>query len=102
MEVAVHHSGDVRGVGHDGQHLGKVEAGQTHGDVLKGFSAVVGINLHTHAVVGAQLHVGRQALVVAEEDVVALVNLKFLISEHGVDAAEREAHAVMLHLRSES
>ena len=102
VEVAVHHARHLRSIRNDGEHLGKVELRQADCDVLLCFGAVVAEHLHTHAVVCQQLHVSRYALVVGEEHIVALVHLELLVAEHRVDAAERHAHTVLLHIGFQS
>ena len=87
MKVAVENARNVRCVRYYGKHLLQVEACQSYSNVLQCLSAVVGVYTHRHTVVGTQSHVGREALIIGKEHIVVLVNLEFLISQHGVDAA---------------
>ena len=87
---------------HDVLYLQLVERER---EVLQGIGvAVVRIHLNVNAVVAPHSQLRRDALVVAQEDVVVLVDIEFLISYNRVVGEQPHPDAVVLHLghRSET
>ena len=98
VEVAVEHPRDVRGIRDDGEDLSDVKVMERGRDILQGVSVtVVGIDLHTRAVLSGEFHVCTHALVCAEVDIVAVVDGKLLISEYRVVAIDMQADPFVLH-----
>ena len=71
---------------------------EREGDVLQGFEIiVVGVDLHTSAIVSTQHHVCRYAHILGEEDVVIVIDGEVLIADDLLLLGERETNAFLFH-----
>ena len=98
VEVAIE---DARHVWRERNHcqdFSKVELMERDGYILQRVGVlIIGIDLHTHAIGRPEAHVGADASVVAQVNVVAVVHGKALVAQHRVVAIEVQADAVLLH-----
>ena len=100
VQVAVEHTANIGRIGNDGEHALQVEVVERGCDVLlRLFVLVVGVDLHTCAVIGFQHQVGRHAVVATQEHVVIVVHRELPIAQHGVFSVGAEHQAVALHRR---
>ena len=102
VEVAVEHARDVRSVGDDIEDLSDVKVMERGGDILQRVGvAVVGIDLHTRAILSRELHVCTHAPISAEVDIVAVVDGKLFVAEDRVIAEDMHVDTFVLHLGHE-
>ena len=101
--VAVERARDLGREGQHRQHLVQFKLVHGEGDVLQHRCvSVVGVELHTRSVAGAQDHLGRNATVLSQIDIVVLVHVKRLVAENRRRRGDVEFHAVALHGRAQS
>ena len=99
MEVAVHDTRYVRGIGHHREHLRQIKAVKAGSDVLLGFLIlVIGIDLEALSVSGLQIQVGRNALVLCQEHIVVFIDLEFLVAKNGVFRVQTGHDSAVHHL----
>ena len=97
--IAVERSRHLRHVRYHGDNVLYLQLADRQREVLQGFGVVVvRIYLYVNAVVRPHSQPRRDALVVAKEDVVVLVNVKFLVSYDRVVGEQTHLDAVLLHL----
>ena len=99
VEVAVEQSANSWCIGDDRGNLVKVELVQAHGKVLQqGAVVVFGIDFHTRAIIGNEVYLGVQLLVVAKEQVVVFIELELLIAQHGTIGKQVHVQSAVCHL----
>ena len=97
--VALQHTCHAGSIGDDGGHLMQVEAVETDGDVLQGGGVcVLGIDLHTHAIVSHQVDLRTYAVVSTQEEVVVGIETELLIAQGRPFGNEVEVQATVEHL----
>ena len=97
--VALQHTGHAGHIGDNRGHLVQIEFVQADGDVLQsGWVAVRGIDLHTHAVLSQQVHIGFHLLIIAQEQIVVGVQLEELIAQGGRFRHKTEMKSAIQHL----
>ena len=103
VEVAVHHSRQLRHKRHHRRHLPQVELVDAHGQVLQhGRVFPLAEHLHSCAVLGNEVNLGIHPSVAPEEHVVVLVELECLVSYQRHVWRHVHVDSAVAHLRHHS
>ena len=97
MEIAVHLAADFGQVRYHLRNIRQFQLVDAHGKVLQSVCVVGAVYTHTCAVVRHKLHVRLHAFVFSKENVIAVVDMESLVSQHGVSVADIQPYAVVFH-----
>ena len=98
MEISIHHSCYIRCIRNHGQYLPQVKSVQTDSNILQRSRIfIVGINLNSHSVSGAEIHICTHTTVVSQEDIVAVIDGKLFIPQNRVVIKKTDSNTILLH-----
>ena len=99
MIVAIELASNMGEVGYYGRQLSQIDVMETDGEILQHRGVLMfGVNLHTRFVIGNEVNLRLDFLVLGEEDVVVFIQREFLVADGRPVGHKPEAQTFVLHL----